>query len=110
MRKFLTIAVLAGTVLFGGCATLQDGGWGKFLEEVRKITIGACDFSPTLQTVVQIVSAGAFTEVFMVANAICAAVKNVPPLQAGARRAKAPAVYVGKVRIRGEFASTGAKL
>jgi len=88
----------------------NGGGWDKFVDAVRKVTVGACDFVPTAATVVAIVSAGAFTEVFMVANAICAAVRQVPPLQAGARRAGAPAAYVGKVRVRGEFASTKAKL
>ncbi len=101
MKKLMLAAMLSGTMLLGGCATLSTpGGRDDFIKQVQAITAQACGFIPIASTIVGIVAAGQFVVAFDVANAICAAIV-AQPRTAGARQARTPTV--NGVPVRGSF-------
>ena len=101
MRKFLLAASLAAAFMLSGCATTGTNQ-ASFIEQVRQAAVAVCGFLPTVDTVGQIILAGnpAFITASAIANGICAAVANVPPLSA--RKGAAPPTVAGVV-IHGRF-------
>ena len=88
----------------GGCTT--TGGVSPdakaFLEQVRQSAVAVCGFLPTIDTVAAIIATGnpIVATVSGLANAICAAVTALPPVQL--RRGAAPPTVAGVV-IHGKF-------
>ncbi len=103
MRKFLFAAPLIAAVMLSGCATTTGGVDTKVLiEQIRQATVAVCGFLPTVTTVADILLAGnpAIITVGAISNAICEAVKTIPPQ--AARRGVAPPSVAGVV-IHGRF-------
>ncbi len=111
MNKFLLSAALVGSLALGGCATTTGNPptTSDPLAQAQQIAVAVCGFLPTIQTVQNIIVAGAYPAGIPVAqlanlvgNSICAAVT--------AKAARAGSVpSVNGVPIDGQWVGKSAK-
>src|SRR5512139_3357796 len=99
MRRYLALFTSIGLLAsISGC---NQNDPTAFIRNVQTITIQACAFVPTVETLTAIFSANAALVPMQVANAICQAVTNstsptpTEGLRAGASRNGTPVVQVG---------------
>ena len=97
--KFLTVGVVAGSLLLAQCSTTQVQQVETFLGQVQAYTAQVCKFVPTIDTIISIVNSGVGQVVGAVGSAIC----NAVPPPASARFRALP-------RLGAPFAGTAGTL